>query len=177
MTSCPTFMILNMILLLALFILSLVCPLIHTMFFVKEESSYNIQEILLRYALFFNVGCLFLLGFLGQVIYSKEIASSLIWPWSPFQYELSFSELAIAILGLSCGLFNYQFWLATILCSVIWLLGASGIHIYYDFVYSTNIISNSVFVVYWNIFIVGWLIFLYLYYLIQDKRSLRELFS
>lgn len=173
MTECPPFMILNMILLVLLFLLSLLAPLVHTLFFSRNNTE-SIQEMLLKYSLFFNIGCLFIIGFAGHFLYPKEIAQCLSWNWSPFQYELSFSELALAILGMSCSIFNYQFWLATIIASSIWLLGASGVHIYYDLI-SGTVISNGAFVVYWNIFIVFWIIGLYFFYHKSMPKTFKQL--
>lgn len=175
-TPCTSIMLLNMILLITLFATSILIPLFQFIFLDKNQKKFfNIQEMFLRYTLFFNIGCLFMLGFAGQLIYAKEIADCLNWgsagiTLSPFQYELSFSELSLSILGLISGLFNYQFWLATIIASVIWLLGASGVHIFYDIYYSSNIISNGAFVVYWNIFIALWILGLYVWYIKKGVR-------
>lgn len=176
MIKCSPFMILNMVLLIGLFLLSLAVPLLQILLDKDHKNCSSIHEILLKYSLFFNIGCLFMLGFAGHIIYSSEIASSLSWNWSPFQYELSFSELALAILGLISCLFNHHFWLATIICSVIWLLGASGVHIYYDLFYGSDVIAQGAFVVYWNIFISLWIVGLYILYHKNSQLSFKELF-
>ncbi len=153
---------LNMILSLVLFGLSLTIPFL-VMFFSGEKFNYaELPALLLKYSLFFNVGCLFLAGFLGQLLYSHEIAASLGWSWSQFQYELGFSELTLAILGLISPLFKKEFWAATIISAVIWLLGGSGVHLY--FLYGNEAVLNARFVIGWNIFIAIWLVGLYAYY-------------
>ncbi len=56
---------LNMVLSLVVFGLSLVIPLI-LMYSSGEKFNYaELPALLVKYALFFNVGCLFLAGFLG----------------------------------------------------------------------------------------------------------------
>ncbi len=153
-----TIVSLNMILSLVLFSLSLVVPLL-VMLFAGERFDYTaLPQLLLSYSLFFNVGCLFLAGFLGQLLYSHEIAATLGWQWSQFQHELGFSELSLAVLGLISPLFHKEFWAATIIATVIWLLGGAGVHIY------NGAVLNTRFIIGWNIFIALWLIALYCYY-------------
>lgn len=159
------FMSLNMILLVSLFIISIIAPLGHALWVDRtQKQDKNLLKLYIKYGLFFNVGCLFLLGFAGHLVYGPEIARCLNWNFSPFQYELSFSELALAVLGLFCGLFNHHFWLATIIASSVWLVGASGVQFYSDLVHGTSVVAQGAFVGYWNIFITLWLIGLYVVY-------------
>lgn len=161
MTECVSFMNLTMILSLALFFMSLFLPLLHVMFASRAMTMHSIIEMLIKYALFFNVGCLFVVGAAGQFLYGPEIASCIGWSWSPFQYELAFSELTLGVLGLMAPVFYREFWLSTIIATVIWLLGASGVHLYYFLVLGNTTILNASFVIVWNILLALWLAGLY----------------
>lgn len=161
MTECVSFMNLNMILSLILFVASLFFPIMHIIFAPKGTKFEGASEMFLKYALFFNVGCLFILGSAGQFMYAREISSCIGWSWSPFQYELAFSELALGILGLIAPIFFRQFWLATIISTAVWLVGASVVHLYYLVAMGDVSILNASFVIAWNLIISVWLIALY----------------
>lgn len=159
---------LNIYLSLFLFICSLIAPFLHQVIFNKNNSS-TVPELLLKYSLFFNVGCLFFSCSLGQLLYPESIAIDLGWTFSEFQKELAFSELSVGFLGLICNLFDCQFWLATIISAVIWFIGSAISYLYYSLVYNTSLISKAAFVIYWNIFIALWLIVLF--YLYISKKT------
>ncbi len=161
MTDFMSFMNLNMVLSLVLFSLSILIPGLVVLFGGFQPSFRYVPELLLKYALFFNVGCLFIVGFMGQLLYGPEIAACLGWGWSPFQYELAFSELCLGILGLISPIFYREFWLATIIGSVVWLIGGSGVHLYHLIIEGNMAVLNGSFVIGWNIFISLWLIGLY----------------
>ncbi len=161
MTECVSFMNLNMILSLTLFFCSLFFPIMHVIFAPKGLNFGGIPEMFLKYALFFNVGCLFVLGSAGQFLYAPEISGCIGWSWSPFQYELAFSELALGVLGLLAPIFYREFWLSTIIATVVWLVGASIIHLYYLVALGNVAILNAGFVIAWNIIIAMWLVCLY----------------
>lgn len=160
MTYCLSFMNLNTILSLVLFGCSLLFPLLYLLFDQQGKLT-GLSEIFVKYSLFFNVGCLFIVGGAGQFLYGPEIASCIGWGWSPFQYELAFSEIALGVLGLIAPLFYREFWLSTIIGTAIWLVGASGVHLYYLIALSDIAILNASFVIGWNIFLTLWLIGLY----------------
>lgn len=173
MTDCLSFMNLNMILSLLLFGASLLFPLIHIFFSPKSKRFEGISELFVSYALFFNVGCLFILGCAGQLLYGREIAACIGWSWSPFQYELAGSELVLGVLGLLAPLFQRQFWLATTIGASIWLFGASIVHLYYLIALGDMLILNASFVIAWNIVIALWLIALYM----SHAKPLTKLFK
>lgn len=160
MTDCTSIMGLTTMLSLGLFVCSVAFPLMQLIFSHERMKLQNISSLMLKYALFFNVGGLFIMGCAGQFLYAKEISSCLGLSWSPFQYELGFSELGLAVLGLLCPLFQRQFWLATIIATSVWLMGASGVHLYYYFQGNESIINAS-FVIFWNLFMTSWLLTFY----------------
>ena len=158
MTTPLSFMNLNITLSLVLFFASLIMPFCQILFVDKYFRFHNVSEILLKYALFFNVGCLFIVGGAGQFLYGPEIAAGVGWNWSPFQYELAFSELGLGLLGLLCPLYRKEFWLATIIASSVWLVGGSAVHLYAFYVEGNTAITTAMFVIIWNIVITAWLI-------------------
>ncbi len=162
MTDILSFMTLNMILSLLFFALSIIIPFFVVLFAHPKYDLNELPELLITYALFFNVGCLFLAGCVGQFFYGADIAAEIGWSWSPFQYELAFSELSIAILGFVSPVFDKGFWLATIIATVVWLLGGSAVHLYYLFAEGNQAVLNASFAIAWNICIAFWLIGLYL---------------
>lgn len=162
MTIPISFMNLNIVLSLVLFFASLLIPFLQILFIDKYFRFQNIPEILLKYALFFNVGCLFIVGSAGQFLYAPEIAAGVGWGWSPFQYELAFSELGLGIVGLLAPLFRKGFWLATIIASSVWLMGGSAVHLYSLWYEGNAAITTANFVIIWNIVIAFWLIGLYI---------------
>jgi hypothetical protein len=154
---------LNIYLSLILFIFSFIAPFIHQVVFNKQNSE-SVVILLLKYCLFFNIGCLFLTCGLGQFLYPKSIALEIGWSFSEFQRQLAFSEMSVGLLGLICNLFGYQFWLATSISAIIWLIGSSFSYLYYSIIHNTYMLTASSFVIYWNLFIALWiLILLYLY--------------
>lgn len=161
MTECMSFMNLNMILSLTLFFSSLFFPIMHVILAPKGARLDGIPEMFLKYSLFFNVGCLFILGATAQFLYAPEISGCIGWSWSPFQYELAFSELALGILGLLAPIFYREFWLATIISASVWLVGASLVHLYYLVSLGNLAILNASFVIGWNIVIALWLMCMY----------------
>lgn len=155
-----SFLTLNMLILIGLFVVSVIAPLVQTLLLAPvEKDAETISETFLQYALFLNIGCAFVVGFAGQLLYGQEIARCVGWPASPFQYELGFSELALGVMGLLSALFDYQFWLATIICASIWLWGTAGVQLYY--VLSTHSLAAVDFGTWWNIALPLWLGFLY----------------
>ena len=160
MAYCVSFMTANMVLSLVLFGASLILPFVQMVIVDKCFHFKNMSEMLLKYALFFNVGCLFILGFAGQFLYAQEISACIGWGWSPFQYELAFSELSLGILGLLSPIFYREFWLATVIAAVLWLIGGSGVHLYY-LVQGNELLLNASFVIVWNVLLSVWLVGLY----------------
>jgi hypothetical protein len=87
-------------------------------------------ESLLLWLLVCKIGLGGIWTFLGHYFKSDEIAGYIGWPaGNPFQKEIAFSNLAMGISGLMCFFFRDGFWLATIVFSSIFLLGAFSVHI------------------------------------------------
>lgn len=71
-----------------------------------------------------------LIGFIGHVFYSDKIADFIGWPkGNPFQKELGFAELGLAVAGFMCIWFKSDFWLAIIVIMFIFYDLNAVIHI------------------------------------------------
>lgn len=95
-----------------------------------------IRTFLLSF-LVISVGIGSIWAFIGHAFMSAMVARSIGWAaGSPFQLEVAFANLAIGILGILCYFFRDNFWVATVIVSSIFLLGAAYVHL-------INIISYS----------------------------------
>jgi hypothetical protein len=156
----------NIILSVSLFSISVIIPLVHMSMLSRTSCIFSgLQEIVLKYSLFFNIGCSFLIGFAAHFLYPLEMAACTGWSESPFQYELGFSELALASMGFLCALFNYEFWLATIIASSIWLLGTASVQL---------VQGGIAFGPCWNIVIALWHMGLYCLFYKTTQRTIKQ---
>jgi hypothetical protein len=104
----------------ALVIASLQIVLFHT----------PIVETILLWLLVMKIGLGGIWAFMGHYFKSDEVAEYIGWPaGNPFQKEVAFTNLAIGICGLLCFFLRDGFWLATIVFSSIFLLGAFSVHV------------------------------------------------
>ncbi len=105
-----------------LFILAVVFSAIH--FFLKNYQP-SLLEIFLSYLIFFNIGIMGILGFYAHIFMADQIAKSIGWPaGNPFQFEVATANLAFGVLGLTAMWLRGLFWVATILGTSIFLIGA-----------------------------------------------------
>ena len=88
-----------------------------------------IAKVLLRYLLLINVGLEGLFGFYGHAFMGEQVAASIGWAPSPFQYEVGIANLAIGSLGILCWWFEGTFWFATIVATTVWLWGDATGHL------------------------------------------------
>lgn len=111
---------------LALFGIAIAFTLIHIALKHKETS---IVEIFLSYIIFFNIGFMGLIAFVGHIFKPDEIAGLIGWAHgSPFQSEVGAADLAFGILGILAIHFRGLFWFATVLGSSIFFLGDFIVH-------------------------------------------------
>ena len=89
---------------------------------------------------FVEVGLLYLLciqwGFgaaflaIPHIIFSDQVAEFIGWqPGSPFQVELGFVSLGLALVGILCIWIRGWFWLAPVIAQTVFLWGAAYVHI------------------------------------------------
>ncbi len=89
-----------------------------------------ILKALLLWLLVIKVGLGGLWAFMGHYFTADRVAAYIGWPaGNPFQKEVAFTNLAIGSCGLLCFFFRDEFWLATIVFTSIFLLGAFSVHV------------------------------------------------
>ena len=65
-----------------------------------------------------------------HIVFSDQVAELIGWaPGSPFQVELGFVSLGLAIVGILCIWIRGWFWLAPVIIQTVFLLGAAYVHI------------------------------------------------
>ena len=113
-----------------LFVLSFVVAGAHIYRDRKPRTGRRAAEILLLWLLVVNIGCGGLYAFLGHLFAADEVAASIGWPaGNPFQTEVAVANLAIGTLGILSYWIRDNFWIATVIATSIWLLGAAAIHV------------------------------------------------
>jgi hypothetical protein len=96
---------------------------------IVRKRNHSKYELMLRYHLFFSVGCGLLFNFIGHVFLSKMVADSIGWVTNGFQIELGFVSFGLGICGILSLKCNYEFWLAVTIPVSTFLIGAAIIHI------------------------------------------------
>lgn len=77
-----------------------------------------------------NIGFGGLYAFSGHLFAADEVAASIGWPaGNPFQTEVAVANLAIGTLGILSYWIRGNFWIAAVIATSIWLLGAAAIHV------------------------------------------------
>ena len=141
---------------------------------IKNESLTSliiIRTFLLSF-LVVSVGIGSIWAFIGHAFLSAQVAQSIGWATgSPFQIEVAFANLAIGILGILCYFFRDNFWLATVIVSSVFLLGAAYVHLINIITYSNYSVGNAGSIFFMDI--IGpiiLIILLILYKLIERKQ-------
>jgi len=89
-----------------------------------------VAATLLLWLLVIKVGLGGLWAFMGHFFTPDDVARHIGWPaGNPFQREVAFTNLAIGLCGLLCFFFRDGFWLATIVFTSVFLLGAFSVHV------------------------------------------------
>jgi NADH:ubiquinone oxidoreductase subunit K len=102
-----------------------------------------IKTFLLSF-LVISVGIGSIWAFIGHAFMPVQVAQSIGWATgSPFQTEVAFANLAIGILGILCYFFRDNFWVATVIVSSIFLLGAAYVHVINIINYSNHSAGNA----------------------------------
>ncbi|MGO9451232.1 MAG: DUF6790 family protein [Candidatus Binataceae bacterium] len=111
-------------------VLALLAAMIHLIAASKRNAGWTvIASIFLRYILLINVGLEGIFAFYGHAFMADQIAESIGWAPSPFQYEVAIANLAVGTLGVLCFWFGGTFWFATIVATTVWLWGDAVGHI------------------------------------------------
>jgi len=142
---------------------------------IKNESL-TILIIIRTFLLSFlvvSVGFGSIWAFIGHAFLSAQVAESIGWAsGSPFQIEVAFANLAIGILGILCYFFRDNFWLATVIVSSVFLLGAAYVHMINIISYSNYSVGNAGSIFFMDIIGPVILIILLILYKLIERRQL-----
>lgn len=117
---------------LIILILGFIASGIHLLISKKERTKGRVINIILVYALVFQVGVIGLIfGFIPHVFFADKTAESIGWATgSPFQFEVGVHDGAWGILGFLCIWVGRGFRVATGLGWALFMLGAAAGHLY-----------------------------------------------
>jgi hypothetical protein len=87
-------------------------------------------ESLLRWYLFFSIGCSMLYNFVAHVFFHEQVAKIIGWADSPFQIEVGLASLGFAVVGFLAFRGDWQVRLAAIAGPACFLVGAGIGHLY-----------------------------------------------
>lgn len=95
-----------------------------------QRTSAVIYENILKWFLFFSVGCTYFFNFIVHVFFGEISAHFIGWANSPFQLEVGFASLGYAAVGFIAFRKNWWLRLGAVLGPAIFMLGAAGGHVY-----------------------------------------------
>ena len=112
------------------FILSLVVAAVHVYRDRQARTGRRIAEIVLLWLLVIDVGVGGVFGFIGHTVFADRAAASIGWPaGNPFQTEVAITNLSLGTLGILCYWLRGNFWIATVIATSVFQLGAAVGHI------------------------------------------------
>ena len=93
-------------------------------------SASRVVKVSLFYLLSIQWGFGAAITAIPHIVVPDQVAGYIGWdPGSPFQLELGFASLGISLLGILCIWIRGWFWLAPVVASSVFLLGAAYVHI------------------------------------------------
>ncbi len=119
-------------------------------------------EQLLRWFLFFSIGCSFLYNFVMHVFFAGMAAHFIGWANSPFQYEVGFASLGFALVGFFAFRGGPGFRTAAVLGPAGFLWGAAGGHVY-QMIVARNFSPGNAGVIFWTDILIPFAGFVLLY--------------
>jgi hypothetical protein len=139
----------------------------------KALTKQRIVEIFLMSFLVISVGIGSIWAFIGHAFLSAQVAASIGWAaGNPFQLEVAFANLGIGVLGILCYWIRGNFWIATVISSSIFLIGAAYIHIINMFQFANYAPGNAGPVLYMDIIGPVILIVLLILYRMLKKETI-----
>jgi len=134
------------------------------------QSRHEQIKTLLWYLIVIIIGFGSLWGFVGHFFMSDSVASSIGWTnGSPFQIELAFYHLGIAVAGILCIWYRDTLWSGVVIIKSIFLYGAAYVHIKEIIINQNYSLSNTGSVLIGDILFPSILIFLLVIYSRGEK--------
>ena len=92
------------------------------------NKDLSIYEILYRWVTLLALGMTAIYAFILHAYFPAFTAETIGWLNSPFQYEVAVANLAIGVMAILSVHKSYQFRLATVIGSTVWLWGCAFGH-------------------------------------------------
>lgn len=134
---------------LSFFIIGLIFAAVSLAMRRGPRTAGAVIEALLRWFLFFSIGCSFLYNFVMHVFFAEMAAHFIGWANSPFQYEVGFASLGFAVVGLLAFRGGPGFRTAAVLGPAGFLWGAAGGHVY-QMIVAHNFAPGNAGVIFWS---------------------------
>ena len=115
---------------LTFFVLGLIASAISLWRARTPLTSAVVVEALFSYFLLFSIGLASLYNAIFHIFFGKLAASYIGWEDSPFQLEVGFASLGLAVVGIMAFKRSFDFRLAAIVGPACFLWGAAAGHIY-----------------------------------------------
>ena len=97
---------------------------------LAQHGTTGFHRATLLNVLVYLIGVNGIVGASGHLLYPDPVARSIGWPpGNPFQWEVGVADLGWGVLGVFAPSYGRDFWLATIIVSSIFLLGAAVGHV------------------------------------------------
>jgi len=113
----------------AFFVIAIVTTLVKTRRLRLERRPYNGAYIFWGELLFYSVGIGFLWSGIFHAYFQSIAAPSIGWSPSPFEFELGWAEIGVAIVALMALWRGFEFRLATTIIAAIFGLAAAAQHL------------------------------------------------
>jgi hypothetical protein len=95
-----------------------------------QDGTDGLHLATLENALVWLIGVNGIVAGSGHLLYADPVARSIGWPErTPWQWEVGLAGIGFGVLGVMSPAYDRDFWLATIIVSSIFLLGAAVGHI------------------------------------------------
>lgn len=130
-----------------------------------------VVEALFAYFLLFSIGFANLYNFVMHVFFGKQAAAFIGWDDSPFQTEVGFASLGMAVVGLLAFKGSFDLRLAAIVAPACFLWGAAGVHIY-QMVTAHNFAPGNAGIIFYDDLLVPVLGFIFLW--LQHRVTLEQ---
>lgn len=95
---------------------------------LRGAKGLDLAGFVLRYLLFFSLGLGGVFTAMGHLFFAKEVAASIGWATSPFQFEVGMANLGFGLAGLLALFFGPGYWFGAGLGPAVFLLGAAYGH-------------------------------------------------
>ena len=137
------------------FVLGLVVAAVKIARYPGHRSGALMSGILLNTFIFYGIGCAQAINFVMHSVFGDYAAKTIGWAQSPFQLELAFSSLGMAVIAFIVYGQRNQFRskVAVVLATAVFAYGAAGGHVYQMVVNRDFAANNTGLLLFMDIFV------------------------